>query len=101
MSKLSQDKDSKSTKKATKWSQSILKAYQQEKNSLIQLQRRTWRGFHENITPQGERRMKTCINSKTSLFAIRCGLNRHFNQVLNVDIIKDKELNKANRVYEA
>jgi len=39
--------------------------------------------------------------SKNSLCSIRFSLGRHFKQELNIDIIKDEEFNKANRVYGA
>ena len=41
------------------------------------------------------------LYAKSSLCAIRFGLCRHLKQVLKVDIIKDKEFNEANRIYEA
>ena len=41
------------------------------------------------------------LYAKSSLCAIRFGLCRHFKQVLKVDIIKHKEFNEANRIYEA
>lgn len=40
------------------------------------------------------------LYSKTSLCVIRFSFNRHFKQVLNIDIIKDKKFNEGNRVFE-
>ena len=39
--------------------------------------------------------------TKNSLCSIRFGLNRYFTSVFNNDIIKDKEFDEANSVYEA
>ena len=39
--------------------------------------------------------------TKNSLCSIRFGLNRYFRSVFNNDIIKDKEFDEANSVYEA
>ena len=98
--KLLEDKHSQNTKKATKGSQSILKAYLQERKipdpATAEDLARVLRKFYTEV-----RKKDGKMYSKTSLCAIRFGLNRHFKQVLNVDIIKDKEFNEANRIYEA
>ncbi|XP_028415787.1 uncharacterized protein LOC114539361 [Dendronephthya gigantea] len=39
--------------------------------------------------------------TKNSLCSIRFGLNRYFKSLFNNDIIKDKEFDEANKVYEA
>ena len=100
ISKLLEDKESQNTKRATKGSQSILKAYLQEKKipdpATAEDLARVLRKFYAEA-----RKKDGNMYSKTSLCAIRFGLNRHFKQVLNVDIIRDKEFNEANRVYEA
>ena len=100
ISKLLEDRESQNTKKATKGSQSILKAYLQEKKipapATVEDLAQVLRKFYAEV-----RKKDGNLYSKTSLCAIRFGLNRHFKQALNVDIIKDKEFNEANRVYEA
>ena len=88
-----------STQRATRGSQAIFEAYLQAENIAFpttaeELARVLCTFYAEVRTKNGK------MYAKSSLCTLRFALNRHFKQVLNVDIIKDKEFIEANRVYE-
>ena len=94
ISTLLPEKDSIRTKRATKQFKGIFDVYLHEKQKEypkngIELAT-ILKSFHAEV------RKKT-----GSLCALRFGLNRHFMEHLDVDIVKDNEFYKANQVFIA
>jgi hypothetical protein len=100
LSKLLADKDSESTKKATKGCKAMFDEYLRQKNveypqDAVQLAAILKQFYAETRKQDGSQ------YQKSSLSAIRFGLNRHFKEILNVDITKDTEFKEANQVFIA
>ena len=100
LSKLLADKDSESTKKAIKGCKAIFDEYLRQKNveypqDAVQLAAILKQFYAETRKQDGSQ------YQKGSLSAIRFGLNRHFKEILNVDITKDTEFEEANQVFIA
>ena len=94
------DKDSESTKKAIKGCKAIFDEYLRQKNveypqDAVQLAAILKQFYAETRKQDGSQ------YQKGSLSAIRFGLNRHFKEILNVDITKDTEFEEANKVFIA
>jgi site-specific recombinase XerD len=98
--KLLEDRDSVNTKKSTKGSKAIFEEYLREKKlhhpENSEELASVLKSFYAEV-----RKKDGSEYTKNSLCSLRFGLNRHFKSVFNYDIIKDKEFDEANSVYEA
>ena len=98
--KLLEDKDSVNTKRSTKASRAVFEDYVKAKSlnypqSSDELANVMKKFYVEARRANGEK------YTKNSLCSIRFGLKRHFMAAMNIDIIKSKEFDEANRVYQA
>ena len=87
-------------KKATKASKAIFEEYIREKKlhhpEISEELASVLKSFYAEV-----RKKDGSEYTKNLLCSIRFGLNRYFRSVFNNDIIKDKEFDEANSVYEA
>ena len=97
LSKLLADKDN--TKKATKGWKTIFDEYLRLKNK--QFPQDTIELAANLKQSKQLRKQDRSQYQKGSVIAIRFGLNRHFKEILNVDITKDTEFKEANKVLIA
>ena len=98
--KLLEEKDSKNTKKSTKASRVIFEDYLHEKKLDHPANSEELASVLMNFYAE-VRKKDGSEYTKNSLCSITFGLNRYFKSVFNNDIIKDKEFDEANSVYEA
>lgn len=103
LEKILKDKDSANTKKATARSMRLFTKYIQEKCLDIDIDT-CGRGELDTIltTFYAEARNKEGESYKSStLKNTRYGLNRYFTETRNIDILKDREFDKSNKMYSA
>ncbi len=98
--KLLQEKGSVNTKKATKASKAIFEEYLREKKIDHPENSEELASVLKSFYPE-MRKKDGSEYTKNLLCSIRFGLNRYFKSIFNNDIIKDKEFEEANSVYEA
>ena len=95
-----EDNESASTTKATKGSKSIFQDYLNEKGLKFPEDGEklavALRKFYSEV-----RKKDGSQYTKNSLCALRFGLNRYFKAHLNLDIIKNKVFDEANKAYDA
>ena len=98
--KLLEDKDSQNTKRSTKVCRGIFEDYLKEKNANFPQNSEELAAILKKFYVE-VRKTDGALYTKSSLCSIRFGLKRYFKALQNIDIIKDKEFDEANSVYQA
>ena len=93
ISTLLSKKDSKSTKRATKMFKNIFEEYLHEKQKEYPTNAMELAAILKLFYAEA-RKQNGKLYSKSSLDALRFGLNRHLKELLDLDIVKDNELKK-------
>ena len=90
------DKDAKSTKRATKSALKVFHQYLKEKKQMNLKQKNMLKLLYAEA-----RKANGTSYSKSTLNSLRFGLNQHFKATRSFDIINDSEFTDANKVFGA